>query len=299
MSPLRWTSKSTGHLAEALCAMGHVVSADTVGRLLRAQGYSLQATRKTREGGVHADRDAQFNHISEQAMAFAARHQPVISVDAKKKELVGNFKNGGQAWQPKGKPEEVNIYDFLSLAEGKAIPYGIYDFFKNEGWVSVGIDHDTGDFAGASIASWWREMGRPAYPNATTLLITADCGGSNGYRVRQWKTALQRFADESGLAITVAHLPPGTSKWNKIEHRLFSAIAKNWSGIPLVSYQVVVSLIASTTTKTGLRVNAGLDRTAYPTGVTISDEEFAGLRLSRGEFHGEWNYTLSPRTPSD
>lgn len=294
-SPLRWTSKSTEHLAAALRAQTFSVSADTVGRLLRAQNYSLQAPRKTLEGGDHPDRDAQFQHIATQTLSFQAAGQPVISVDCKKKELVGEFKNGGREWQPKGSPERVNVYDFVDDALFKASPYGVYDVGRNEAWVSVGIDHDTAEFAVGSIRQWWRRMGRPRYKAATRLYITADGGGSNGSRNRLWKRELQRLADDTGLEITVSHLPPGTSKWNKIEHRLFSQITLNWRGRPLSTLEVVVALIAGTTTETGLKVKAAADQKTYRTGIKVTDAEIKALNLERETFHGEWNYTIKPR----
>jgi hypothetical protein len=259
-------------------------------------GYSLQAMRKTKEGKRHPDRDAQFLHINSAAARFQSQQQPVISVDTKKKELIGSFKNGGREWQPSGEPEPANTHDFPSMADGKAIPYGVYDQKRNEGWVNVGVDHDTPSFAVHSVRQWWRTMGKKSYPKATRLLITADAGGSNSYRSRLWKFEVQRLADETGLAITVCHFPPGTSKWNKIEHRLFCHITQNWRGRPLASYETVVKLIGSTSTKKGLRVKARLDRKKYPTGIRISDEEIDELNLTRAEFHGDWNYTLRPRT---
>ena len=296
-SLLRWTCKSKSNLAEALRRSGHSVSASTVGRLLHNMGYSLQAMRKTKEGKCHPDRDAQFLHINSTAARFQSQRQPVISVDTKKKELIGSFKNGGREWQPSGEPEPANTHDFPSMADGKAIPYGVYDQKRNEGWVNVGVDHDTPSFAVHSVRQWWRTMGKESYPKATRLLITADAGGSNSYRSRLWKFEVQRLADETGLAITVCHFPPGTSKWNKIEHRLFCHITQNWRGRPLASYETVVKLIGSTSTKKGLRVKARLDRKKYPTGIRISDEEIDELNLTRAEFHGDWNYTLRPRIP--
>lgn len=293
-SPLRWTSKSTANLASELQALGHIVSSDTVGSMLRSMDYSLQALAKTREGKSHPDRDSQFRHISEQTKAFQRRKQPVISVDAKKKELVGPYKNGGQEWQKKGEPEKVNTHDFPDEDVGRARPYGVYDQTRNEGWVSVGKDNDTAEFAVQSIRTWWQQMGREAYPKAKELLITADAGGSNSYRVHLWKVAIQRLADEEGLPITVCHFPPGTSKWNKIEHRLFSEIAKNWRGRPLTSHQVIVKLIASTTTKTGLTVRAKIDPRKYKTKLKITKEELARVNLHRSTFHGDWNYTIKP-----
>jgi Rhodopirellula transposase DDE domain len=293
-SPLRWTCKSTAKLAEELTRQNHPVTDRTVARLLKQAGYSLQANRKTREGSSHPDRDAQFEYINKQVLAFQKRNQPVISVDTKKKELVGEFKNPGQEWQPEGEPERVDVHDFPKKDLGKAIPYGVYDLASNEGWVSVGIDHDTAQFATASIRRWWSEMGSQRFPLATRLFITADGGGSNSSRNRLWKKSLQELADELGLTLKVCHFPPGTSKWNKIEHRLFCFITKNWRGRPLTTYEVIVNLIASTTTKTGLVVRAALDSNEYETGVTISDEELARLRITRAKFHGEWNYTINP-----
>ena len=293
-SPLRWTSKSVRHLAEELQAMGHEVSHRLVADLLHECGYSLQANRKTREGSQHVDRDAQFRYISDRVRSFQKRRQPVVSVDTKKKELVGDFKNSGREWRPKKHPEPVRVHDFLIPEEGKAIPYGIYDLSRNEGWVTVGIDHDTASFAVNAIRRWWKVMGRPAYRRATSLLITADAGGSNGPRLRLWKWELQRFANRTGLAITVCHLPPGTSKWNKIEHRLFSHIAMNWRGKPLVSLVAIVNLIASTRTAAGLRVRSEIDHGSYPQGVVVTDEQLARVHLRPHRFHGEWNYTVRP-----
>jgi hypothetical protein len=294
-SPLRWTCKSTDKLAEELTQRNHPVSDRTVARLLKLAGYSLQANRKTREGSSHPDRNAQFEHINKQVLAFQKRNQPVISVDTKKKELVGEFKNLGQEWQPKGEPEKVNVHDFPDKQWGKAIPYGIYDLASNEGWVSVGIDHDTAQFAVASIRRWWTEMGSQRFPRARRLLITADGGGSNSSRNRLWKKSLQELADELDLSIKVCHFPPGTSKWNKIEHRLFCFITKNWRGRPLTTYEVIVNLIASPTTPTGLVVPAAVDSNEYETGVEVTDNELARLRLIRDKFHGDWNYTIKPR----
>jgi Rhodopirellula transposase DDE domain len=294
-SPLSWTCKSTRRLAEELTRRDHPVGPRTVAALLHAAGYSLQANRKTREGRRHPDRNAQFEFISAGVARFVLAGQPAISVDTKKKELVGDFKNGGREWRPVGDPEEVRVHDFLDKALGKAIPYGVYDLVNNQGWVSVGIDHDTARFAANSIRRWWYEMGQDRFPEADELLITADGGGSNGTRNRLWKVALQELADELGLTLLVCHFPPGTSKWNKIEHRLFSFITQNWRGRPLVSLRAIVSLIASTTTSTGLIVKAALDTNHYDTAIKVSDEEMAGLRLQRHEFHGEWNYTISPR----
>jgi hypothetical protein len=295
-SPLRWTCKSTSKLAEELQRQNHPVSDRTVAALLKQAGYSLQSNRKTKEGASHPDRDAQFEYINRRVVACQRRHQPVVSVDTKKKELVGEFKNVGEEWQPKGKPEEVKVHDFPDKKLGKAIPYGVYDLARNEGWVSVGIDHDTAQFAAASIRRWWREMGSPRYPGATELMITADGGGSNSSRNRLWKVALQALANDSGLTLRVCHFPPGTSKWNKIEHRLFCFITKNWRGRPLTSYEVIVNLIANTTTKTGLTVRAALDTSEYETGIEVSDEQLAGVKLTPAKFHGEWNYSIRPRT---
>jgi len=294
-SPLRWTTKSTLRLAATLQEQGHTVSYWKVGRLLRERGYRLQSTRKTKEGASHPDRNAQFEYINAQAEAFQAADQPVVSVDTKKKELVGSFANKGREWQAEGCPEEVRAHDFLDRERGKANPYGVYDLAANEGWVSVGTDHDTAEFAVATIRNWWRQMGQERYPRAHQLLITADGGGSNGSQVRLWKVALQAFADESGLAIAVCHFPPGTSKWNKIEHRMFSEISKNWRGRPLESHEVIVDLIASTRTEAGLKILAGLDEREYPTGKKVTDPEMRALALERAAFHGEWNYTLHPR----
>jgi Rhodopirellula transposase DDE domain len=294
-SPLRWTCKSTVKLASELARQSHPVSDRTVATLLKQAGYSLQANRKTREGSSHPDRNAQFEHINAQVKAFHKQRQPVISVDTKKKELVGDFKNSGREWRPKGTPEEVRVHDFQDPQLGKAIPYGVYDLASNEGWVSVGITHDTARFAVASIRRWWTEMGAARFPRACKLMITADGGGSNSSRNRLWKVALQELADELGLALHVCHFPPGTSKWNKIEHRLFSFITQNWRGKPLVSHQAIVNLIASTRTRTGLVVKAALDTNHYETQIKVTDAELAQLNLQRDEFHGDWNYTLSPR----
>jgi len=295
-SPLRWTCKSLRVLAEELRRLGHQISYRVVGEELRELGYSLQANRKTMEGTSHPDRDAQFWHIHEKVKDHQAAGQPVISVDTKKKELVGDFKNGGREWRPQGDPERVRVHDFVIPELGKANPYGVYDLTQNLGWVSVGIDHDTAAFAVGTIRRWWYSMGQPLYPEAQRLLITADGGGSNGYRVRLWKLELQKLADETGLAIMVCHLPPGTSKWNKIEHRLFSFITQNWRGKPLISHEAIVSLIAATKTVTGLRVRCELDPCRYPKGLRVTDEEFATVNLHRDDFHGEWNYTISPRS---
>jgi hypothetical protein len=282
-------------LAEELTGKHHCVGPSTVAMLLHDAGYSLQTNRKTREGLAHPDRNAQFEYINASVARSLVNDQPAISVDTKKKELVGDFKNGGREWRPRGKPEKVRTHDFLDKTLGKAIPYGVYDMVNNQGWVSVGIDHDTAQFAANSIRCWWHEMGEARFPKAKGLLITADGGGSNGHRTRLWKVSLQALADELGLTLNVCHFPPGTSKWNKIEHRLFSFITQNWRGKPLVSHQAIVSLIASTTTSTGLIVKAALDTNHYDTEIKVSDEELAGLQLQRHEFHGDWNYTLSPR----
>jgi hypothetical protein len=292
MSPLRWTCKSTRQLAAALADAGHPVSHRVVGELLASMGYSLQANIKTKEGSNHPDRDAQFRYLNEQVRNSLAHQWPVISVDTKKKELIGEYKIGGAEWQPKGDPEPVQVHDF---GKEKGIPHGVYDVGKNLGWVTVGRDHDTASFAVASIRRWWMAMGRAMYASASQLLICADGGGSNGYRLRLWKVELQRFADETGLTVTVCHLPPGTSKWNKIEHRLFSHISMNWRGRPLTSHEVVVELIAATTTRKGLRVRAELDPELYPTGVEVTDAQIQALSLQRHAFHGEWNYDISPR----
>ena len=295
-SPLRWTCKSTHKLAAELTQRGHPISARTVAGLLKELDYSLQGLRKTKEGAAHPDRNAQFEHLNQQVQAVQERGQPVVSVDTKKKELVGDFKNGGREWQPQGEPEAVRVHDFVDRELGKAIPYGVYDLAQNTGWVSVGTDHDTAAFAVQSLRTWWEQMGRSTYPDATELLITADGGGSNGSRGRLWKTALQQFADETGLAVSVCHFPPGTSKWNKIEHRMFCHITENWRGRPLVSHEAIVQLIGSTTTHTGLRIRAGLDAEQYPTGIKVPDVELAAVRLERANFHGDWNYTIRPRT---
>jgi hypothetical protein len=294
MGPLRWTSKSVRHLSGELQAMGHGVSHTLVADLLHDCGYSLQANQKSREGFQHLDRDAQFRYINDGVRRFQRRGHPVVSVDTKKKELVGDFKNAGREWRRRGDPEPVRVHDFLIPAQGKAVPYGVYDLSRNEGWVTVGIDHDTASFAVNAIRRWWKVMGRPAYPGSTSLLITADAGGSNGPRLRLWKWELQRFADRTGLSITICHFPPGTSKWNKIEHRLFSHIAMNWRGKPLVSLAAIVNLIGSTRTATGLRVRAEIDRNRYPKGVVITDDQIAKVRLQPHRFHGEWNYTIRP-----
>src|SRR6266700_3798963 len=296
MSPLRWTCKSTRQLAAELVRQGHQVSHQTVADLLHALDYSLQGTRTTKEGSDHPDRDAQFASINEQTRAFQQRGQPAISVDSKKKELVGDFKNGGREWQPAGHPEQVRVHDFLDKQLGKAIPYGVYDLAANQGWVSVGIDHETAAFAVASVRHWWEQLGGPRYPSATELLITADSGGSNSSQSRRWKTELQRLADETGLRITVCHFPPGTSKWNSIEHRLFCHITQNWRGAPLANRLAVVELIGATTTKTGLKVESALDPAPYPTGIKVSDAELAAVQLQPATFHGNWNYAITPHT---
>jgi hypothetical protein len=295
-SPLRWTCLSARTLAVALDGLGHHVSHTVVAELLHGLGYSLQGNVKTREGRQHADRDAQFRYIARRVRAAHQAQQPTVSVDTKKKELVGDFKNAGRTWRPAKAPQRVRVHDFLikSPAGGKAIPYGVYDLQRNEGWVSVGIDHDTATFAVRSIRRWWQHMGRPVYREAQTLLITADAGGSNGARLRLWKWELQQLANRTGLAITVCHFPPGTSKWNKIEHRLFSHIAMNWRGTPLVDLATIVSLIGSTHSRAGLRVRSELDRGQYPAGVTVTDAQMATIRLERHRFHGDWNYTIHP-----
>jgi hypothetical protein len=294
-SPLRWTCKSVRHLARALRKQGYRIGRQTVARLLHAADYSLQANRKTKEGSDHPDRDAQFGYINQQVKAFQRRGQPVISIDTKKKELIGNFRNGGREWRPRGKPIPVKVHDFKDKNTGKGIPYGVFDMTHNEAWVSVGIDHDTAEFAVATILQWWRRMGAKRFPRATEILITADSGGSNGSRSRLWKVALQSLADRTGLKVTVAHFPPGTSKWNKIEHRLFCHITQNWRGEPLVSHEIMVKLIGRTTTSAGLKVKAGLDRCVYPAGKKISDEELAQVKLRRRKFHGDWNYSVMPQ----
>jgi hypothetical protein len=295
-SPLRWTTKSVRNLAAELCAMGHDVGKQKVSELLHDLEYSLQSLRKTTEGSSHPDRNAQFEHINRQAKAFQAKGQPVISVDTKKKELIGDFHNKGQEWQRAGSPEPVRVHDFIDPELGKAIPYGVYDVARNEGWVNVGIDHDTAEFAVESIRRWWRRMGRYAYPEATELLITADGGGSNGYRTRLWKLELQQFANDSGLRLTIAHYPPGTSKWNKIEHRMFSHITENWRGRPLESLETVVNLIANTTTSKGLRIKAALDARSYADKIKVSDDDLAAINIKPNTFHGDWNYAIRPAT---
>jgi len=293
-SALLWTCKSVRRLADELKKMGHETSHRMVAELLDQMGYSLQANRKTKEGGSHPDRDAQFDYIYQKVKQFQEQGQPVISVDAKKKELVGEFKNQGREWRPKGSPEEVLVYDFKSLGSGKITPYGVYDLSQNKGWVSVGMDKDTAAFAVESIRRWWKTMGNEVHPHAKRLLITADSGGSNGSRVRLWKIELQKLSNETGLSISVCHFPPGTSKWNKIEHRLFSFISQNWRGKPLISHEVIVNLISSTTTKTGLEVECGIDFNSYPKGIKVSDKELKAINLLKDSFHGEWNYTIMP-----
>jgi transposase len=298
-APLRWTCKSVRQLTAELTRLKHRVSHQVVADLLHASGYSLQANRKTKEGTNHPDRNAQFEHLNGKVKWCLGRRQPVISVDTKKKELVGDFKNNGREWRPKGEPEKVRVHDFVDPELGRATPYGIYDLGRNNGWVSVGMDHDTAEFAVETIRRWWRSMGRPAYPEATRLLITADAGGSNGSRLRLWKLELQKLADETGLRIVVCHFPPGTSKWNKIEHRLFSYISQNWRGRPLRSFQTIVSLIAATTTSTGLKVHAELNTESYPAGLKVSHQELSQINIRRDKFHGDWNYEIQPRILSD
>ena len=297
-SPLRWTCKSVRSLAEELRREGHAVSYQTVAELLHALDYSLQANQKTLEGSQHADRDEQFEYINRKAQRYLKQGEPVISVDTKKKELVGDFKNAGREWELKGQPEEVRVHDFAIREpdKGKVAPYGVYDLGRNVGWVSVGVDHDTAAFAVESIRRWWRWMGRHSYPQAKRLLITADSGGSNGSRVRLWKWELQQLANETGLEISVCHFPPGTSKWNKIEHRLFSFISQNWRGKPLISHEVIIDLIAATTTANGLEVKSKLDSNLYPAGLKVSDQQMAELQLRRDKFHGDWNYSLLPKS---
>jgi Rhodopirellula transposase DDE domain len=295
MSPLRWTCKSAEKLAEGLQAQGHVVSERTVNRLLHDLGYSLQSNRKTIEGKGHPDRDAQFQYINRRVKAFQRQGQPVVSVDTKKKELVGQYRNGGRERQPKGRPEKVKVHDFIDKGMGKAIPYGVYDMAANTGWVSVGVDHDTAEFAVETIRRWWNRMGTRAYPQAKKVLITADGGGSNGSRCRLWKVELQRLSDEIGLTISVCHFPPGTSKWNKIEHRMFCHITENWRGRPLVSREVVVNLIGGTKTKAGLEIRSELDGGNYPIAREVTDQQMDGLSIKREKFHGEWNYTIRPK----
>ena len=294
-SCLRWTCRSVRNLADELSSMGHKVSYPVVAELLHELKYSLQANRKTQEGDSHPDRNVQFEYINSKVHNYVAARQPVISVDTKKKELVGNFKNGGQEWKPRGKAEQVQVHDFVNAELGRAAPYGVYDLAQNTGWVSVGVDNDTASFAVETIRRWWYVVGQETYPKAARLLITADGGGSNGSRLRLWKLELQKLADETGLAIAVTHFPPGTSKWNKIEHRLFSFISKNWRGQPLTSFKVIVSLIAGTTTRKGLKVRAEIDPKPYPSGIKVADEEMARINLQRDAFHGDWNYEISSR----
>ena len=294
-SPLRWILKSTRRLSQELSVQGHAAGRSLVSELLHDLGYSLQANRKTREGSSHVDRNAQFEYINDLATTFLKGRRPVVSVDTKKKELVGNFKNGGREWRPRGAPHEVRTHDFVDKDLGKVAPYGVYDLANNVGWVGVGISHDTAEFAVATIARWWRRLGHRRYPRARSVLITADSGGSNGTRVRLWKWELQKFADRTGLAVTVCHMPPGTSKWNKIEHRLFSFITQNWRGKPLESHATIVKLIASTTTATGLKVYCELDDHSYEKGVEVSQEQMTQINIKRHEFHGDWNYTIHPR----
>ncbi len=297
-SPLRWTCKSVRQLTAELKRMKHLVSHQVIANLLHELGFSLQGNRKTKEGSNHPDRNAQFEHLNGKVKWSLGRRQPVISVDTKKKELVGDFSNKGQEWRPKGEPEKVRVHDFVDKELGRATPYGIYDVGANSGWVSVGMDHDTAEFAVETIRRWWRTMGQPAYPKATRLLITADGGGSNGSRLRLWKLELQKLADETGLRIVVCHFPPGTSKWNKIEHRLFSYISQNWRGKPLRSFETIVSLIAATTTTTGLKVHAELNTESYQAGIKVSDEELERINIHRDKFHGDWNYEIRPRSAS-
>lgn len=293
-SPLRWTTKSTAKLADELTAQGYSVSSSKVRLMLKELGYSLQGNQKTREGSAHPDRNAQFEHINRKAKKFQSDGHPVISVDTKKKELIGDFKNGGREWQPKGEPVPVRVHDFIDKELGKAVPYGVYDVLRNEGWVNVGISHDTAEFSVESIRRWWKQMGRCAYRDATDLLITADSGGSNSARTRLWKTELQQLADEIGLRIHVCHYPPGTSKWNKIEHRMFCHITQNWRGRPLDSVETVVNLIGSTTTSGGLRIRAGLDLNDYEKGIKVTDDELDEVNLRRSRVHGQWNYIVEP-----
>ena len=294
-APLRWTCKSVRQLTAELTRMKHQVSHQVVADLLHALGYSLQANSKTKEGSSHPDRNAQFERLNGKVKWCLGRRQPVISVDTKKKELVGNFKNNGQELRPKGNPELVGVHDFVDRELGRATPYGIYDLGRNSGWVSVGMDHDTAEFAVETIRRWWRSMGQPTYPQATRLLITADAGGSNGSRLRLWKLELQKLADETGLRIVVCHFPPGTSKWNKIEHRLFSYISQNWRGKPLRSFETIVNLIAATSTTTGLKVHAELNTGSYQAGIKVSNQELAKIKIRRDKFHGDWNYEIQPR----
>ena len=298
-SPLRWTCKSVRNLADTLHFQGHAVSHSTVCTLLREMNYSLQANRKTTEGQQHPDRNAQFEYINRQVRSYQRRGQPVISVDTKKKENVGDFKNGGQEWQPEGNPEAVRVYDFIDQELGKAAPYGVYDLTKNNGWVSIGISHDTAAFAVASILRWWWKMGRPAYPKGSDLLITSDSGGSNSSRSRLWKVELQKMANQTGLTITVCHFPPGTSKWNKIEHRMFSFVTKNWRGKPLIDLATIVNLVGSTKTKEGLKIRCELDTKTYPKGIKVPDAQLEKVKLKKHTFHGDWNYTIYPNKKSE
>lgn len=293
-SPLRWTCKSTRKLAKELHKQGHQIGERTVSRVLKAKGYSLQSNQRSQEGNQHPDRNAQFEYIDKKVLSFQQRNQPVVSVDTKKKELVGNFANAGQEWQPQGNPEQVNVPDFPDPELGKAIPYGAYDVTRNQGWVSVGIDQDTANFTMATLLHWWEQMGCRVYPHAHELLITADSGGSNSSRSRLWKVALQELADKIRLKISVCHFPPGTSKWNKIEHRMFSHITENWRGRPLVNLEVIVNLIGNTTTEKGLKINAELDSKKYELGIKVTDEEFANINIKQDKFHGEWNYRILP-----
>jgi len=293
-SPLRWTCKSTRQLASALQEQGHKIGRQKVADLLADLGYSLQGNRKTKEGVSHPDRDAQFKYINAQVTAFQECGQPVVSVDTKKKELVGDFKNAGREWRPKGEPELVSTYDFIDKELGKVNPYGVYDQTANVGWVSVGVDHDTAEFAVESLRRWWSKMGSHVYSEATELLITADCGGSNGNRARLWKVSLQRLADELGLRVSVCHFPPGTSKWNKIEHRMFSHISMNWRGKPLTSHEIIINLIANTTTQKGLKIQAEIDTGLYRKGIKVTNRELAKVNVKKADFHGEWNYTIMP-----
>lgn len=295
-NPLRWTCLSTRQLAAALKRQGYRIGRQTVACLLDKLGYSLQGNRKTKEGSSHPDRETQFRYIHGQVEDFQRRGQPVVSVDTKKKELVGDFRNSGREWRPQGDPEPVRVYDVIDKALGKVNPYGVYDPAANTGWVSVGVDHDTAEFAVETLRRWWEKMGCARYPGATELLVTADGGGSNGVRVRLWKVALQRFADQTGLRISVCHFPPGTSKWNTIEHRMFSHISMNWRGKPLISHEVIVNLIAATTTRTGLKIEAEIDTNTYPKGIQVADDELERVHLERADFHGEWNYTIQPST---
>jgi hypothetical protein len=293
-SPLIWCSKSLRNIAAALGSKGHGISHNAVGMILKGQGYSLQANRKTHEGGRHPDRDEQFEFINDRAKAYLEKGQPVISVDCKKKELIGNFKNGGKEWEPQKNPTEVNVYDFMDKGLGKAAPYGIYDIYKNEGWVNVGISRDTAKFAVSGIRTWWEKMGGPCYPDAEELLITADGGGSNSSRSRLWKMEVQKFSNETGMQVRVCHFPPGTSKWNKIEHKMFSFISMNWRGRPLTSLQVIVNLIAATKSGSGLRIKTSIDENIYEQGLKVSNEEFGKIHIEKEAFHGEWNYVIKP-----